>query len=89
MVLGFEELPFPFQPPRVSELHNLRDTTALLAQLKSRRPGLRAIFMTSYGSAALREEVMSGGFFAYFGKPFDNADLIAAAEAAILESVTP
>ena len=26
-MLGFAELPFPFQPPRVSELHNLRDTT--------------------------------------------------------------
>ena len=71
--------------------YRLPDTTGigLAALLKSRRPGLRAIFMTSYGSAALREEVMSGGFFAYFGKPFVNADLIAAVEAAILEPVTP
>ncbi len=71
--------------------YRLPDTTglALIAQLKSRRPGLRAIFVTSYGSPALRDEVMSGGFFAYFGKPFVNAELNDAVEAAILESVTP
>ncbi len=71
--------------------YRLPDTTglALIAQLKSQRPGLRAIFTTSYGSAALRDEVGNGGLFAYFDKPFVNTDMIDAVEAAILESVTP
>jgi len=62
---------------------------ALLARLKSVRPGLRAIFMTSFGSAALRDEVRDAGFFAYFDKPFVNARVIDAVEAALLASVAP
>jgi DNA-binding NtrC family response regulator len=57
--------------------------TALIERLKQDHPGLRAILMTSYGSAALREEVRSGGFFAYFDKPFVNAQMMDAVEAAL------
>jgi DNA-binding NtrC family response regulator len=64
----------------------LPDTTgmALIAQLRSRFPHLRAILMTSYGSAALRAEVRQGGLFAYFDKPFVNSQMVDAVEAALL-----
>ena len=64
----------------------LPDTSglALIAQLRIARPGLRTILMTSYGSAALRDEVRAGGLFAYFDKPFVNSQMVEAVEAALL-----
>ena len=68
--------------------YRLPDTTgmALIAQLRSRLPHLRAILMTSYGSAALRAEVRQGGLFAYFDKPFVNTRMTETVETAILEA---
>ena len=57
--------------------------TALIERLKQELPGLRTILMTSFGSAALREEVRTGEFFAYFDKPFVNAQMIDAVESAL------
>jgi DNA-binding NtrC family response regulator len=66
--------------------YRLPDTSglALLAQLRAGRPALRAILMTSFGSAALRDEVRTGGLFAYFDKPFVNSQMVDAVEAALL-----
>lgn len=61
---------------------------ALVARLRALRPGLNAILMTSYGSAALREEVRVGGFAAYLDKPFVNGQMIDAVEAALHGQVT-
>lgn len=62
--------------------------TALVGRLRALRPGLNAILMTSYGSAALREEVRLGGFAAYLDKPFVNGQMIDAVEAALPRQVT-
>lgn len=62
--------------------------TSLVARLRAIRPGLAAILMTSYGSAALREEVRLGGFAAYLDKPFVNGQMIDAVEAALPRPVT-
>lgn len=66
--------------------YRLPDTSglALIEQLRVGHPGLRAILMTSYGSAALRDEVRTGGLFAYFDKPFVNSQMVDAVEAALL-----
>jgi DNA-binding NtrC family response regulator len=66
--------------------YRLPDTSGLVlvAQLRASRPGLRAILMTSFGSAALRDEVRTGGLFAYFDKPFVNSQMVDAVEAALL-----
>jgi DNA-binding NtrC family response regulator len=61
--------------------------TALIARLRSAMPRLRAILMTSYGSAALRDEVANGGLVAYFDKPFVNTQMIESVETALLEWV--
>ena len=76
-----------FEPQVAIVDFRLPDTsgTALIERLKQHHPGLRAILMTSYGSAALREEVRSGGFFAYFDKPFVNSQMIGSVEAALHE----
>jgi DNA-binding NtrC family response regulator len=76
-----------FDPQVAIVDYRLPDTsgTALIEKLKGEHPGLRAILMTSYGSAALREEVRSGGLFAYFDKPFVNAQMIGAVESALHE----
>ena len=44
--------------------------------------------MTSYGSAALREEVRVGGFAAYLDKPFVNGQMVDVVEAALPRQVT-
>jgi DNA-binding NtrC family response regulator len=59
--------------------------TALIERLRHDLPCLRAILMTSYGSAALRDEVRTGGLYAYFDKPFVNAQMIETVEAALHE----
>ena len=58
--------------------------TALIERLRADVPGLRVILMTSYGSAALREEVRSLALHAYFDKPFVNSQMVDAVEAALL-----
>ncbi len=63
--------------------------TALIERLRARFPGLRAILMTSYGSAALRDEVRSLALHAYLDKPFVNAQVVDSVEAALLEGAAP
>ena len=61
-----------------------RDGCALIDEMTQRLPGLRAILMTSYGSASLREIVKQGRACAYFDKPFKNGAIIGAVEDAIV-----
>ncbi|MBI5481152.1 MAG: response regulator [Deltaproteobacteria bacterium] len=56
---------------------------ALIRELTSRWPRLRSILMTSYGSAALRQQVTDENLFAYFDKPFNNDLIVGAVEDAI------
>jgi DNA-binding NtrC family response regulator len=60
-----------------------RDGCSLIQEMTRRVPGLRAILMTSYGSASLREIVSQGGAYAYFDKPFKNSAIIRVVEEAI------
>jgi two-component system, NtrC family, response regulator len=48
------------------------DGVALITQLTERLPRLRAILMSSYGSATLRQRATDEVLFAYLDKPFDN-----------------
>ena len=61
---------------------------ALLERLRSERPGLRPILMTSYGSAALHEDVRKLALHAYFDKPFVNSEMVESVEAALLAGST-
>ena len=56
---------------------------ALIARMQELLPGLHAILMTSYGSAALRQRAMDAGVFAYLDKPFNNELMICTIEAAV------
>lgn len=56
---------------------------ALIARMKELLPGLYAILMTSYGSAALRQRAMDEGIFAYLDKPFNNDVMICTIEDAV------
>ena len=59
------------------------DGLRLAGEMRSRRPRLRAILMTSYGDAALRRRVAEQQFFAYFDKPFNNDLMIRGIEEAL------
>ena len=59
------------------------DGLALVGEMRSRRPRLQAILMTSYGDMALRRRVVEQQLFAYFDKPFSNDLMIRSLEAAI------
>jgi FixJ family two-component response regulator len=50
----------------------------LLAHLCARSPGTRAIFITGHEDAAAKATVMQAGAFAFFTKPFDNTQFLAA-----------
>jgi DNA-binding NtrC family response regulator len=56
----------------------------LVVEMRSRRPQLRAILMTSYGDAALRQRVASEQLFGYLDKPFKNDLMVQCIEDAIL-----
>ena len=68
-----------FHPP--ANVEKMRSGQPLTDQ--DRLPWLRAILMTSHGSAVLRQSATNGGLFAYFDKPFDNALMIRTIEEAI------
>jgi DNA-binding NtrC family response regulator len=53
---------------------------ALINKMRERLPGLRAILMTSYGSASLRQRAMDEKLFAYLDKPFNNDIMICTTE---------
>lgn len=59
------------------------DGIALIAKMRVHRPRLRAILMTSYGSAALRKRATDDALFAYLDKPFNNDLMICTIEDAI------
>jgi DNA-binding NtrC family response regulator len=59
------------------------DGLRLAGEMRSRRPRLQAILMTSYGDAALRRRVAEQQLFAYFDKPFSNELMIRSLEEAI------
>jgi len=56
---------------------------ALIAKINERLPRLRAILMTSYGSASLRQLATDEGLFAYLDKPFNNDFMIRTIEDAL------
>jgi DNA-binding NtrC family response regulator len=56
---------------------------ALIVEMTEREPRLRAILMTSYGSAALRKDATDENLFAYFDKPFNNDLMIDTVEDAV------
>jgi DNA-binding NtrC family response regulator len=62
------------------------DGIELAARMVARLPRLRAILMTSYGSAALRQSATDEVFFAYFDKPFNNDLMIRTVEDAIRDA---
>ena len=53
---------------------------ALINKMRERLPALRAILMTSYGSAALRQRATDEKLFAYLDKPFNNDIMICTIE---------
>jgi DNA-binding NtrC family response regulator len=65
--------------------YRLPDTDGLdlIRKLRTRRPGLRAILMTSYGTRALQESVDANGLCGYMPKPFDNERMIEQIEQAV------
>jgi len=63
--------------------------TTLIERLRAGLPGLRVILMTSYGSAALRDEVRSLALHAYFDKPFVNSQMVDSVEAALHGATAP
>lgn len=62
------------------------DGCSLIREMTARRPGLRSILMTSYGSIALVGPLGPGRVYAYFDKPFKNSAIIGAVEGAIAAS---
>ena len=65
--------------------YRLQDSNgiSLIIEMTSHLPSLRSILMTSYGSAAVRKQVMEENLFAYFDKPFKNDLVIETIEAGI------
>ncbi len=61
-----------------------RDGCSLILEMTRRVPDLRAILMTSYGNASLREIVSQGRAYAYFDKPFNNAAVVRVVEDAMV-----
>jgi len=59
------------------------DGLRLVGEMRSRRPRLQAILMTSYGDAGLRQRVAAQQLFAYVDKPFSNELMIGSIEEAI------
>jgi DNA-binding NtrC family response regulator len=53
---------------------------ALINKMRERLPRLRAILMTSYGSASLRQRATDEKLFAYLDKPFNNDIMICTIE---------
>lgn len=60
-----------------------RDGISVLAELRKLNPGMAAVLMTSYGSAALCHSALQHGFTACLDKPFRNQDLLACLSAAL------
>ena len=58
----------------------------LMGRLTAIRPSLLIILMTSFGTPTLHKALKSIKLFAYFDKPFNNQDMVAAVEAAIEEA---
>ncbi|MDD5309180.1 MAG: response regulator [Deltaproteobacteria bacterium] len=58
----------------------------LIPRMTERSPRLRAILMTSYGNALLRQGVIDQDLFAYFDKPFNNELMIRTVEDAVRAS---
>jgi FixJ family two-component response regulator len=50
----------------------------LLAHLCARSPGTRVIFITAHEDSAAKATVMQAGAFAFFTKPFDHTQFLAA-----------
>jgi DNA-binding NtrC family response regulator len=65
--------------------YRLPDSTgiALIIEMTTRFPRLRAILMTSYGGDALRTRARESNVFAYFDKPFSNELLVETVELGI------
>lgn len=61
-----------------------RDGLTLIVELTRRLPGVLSILMSSYGTAALRDNVHSGRVFAFLDKPFSNMTFVRIAEDAIV-----
>lgn len=59
------------------------DGLSLIAKMRSRLGDLRAILMSSYGSAALRNQASEEHLFAYLDKPFNNDLMLETIEAGI------
>ena len=55
----------------------------LLAHLCARSPQTRVIFITAHEDAGAKATVMQAGAFAFFIKPFDNAQFLAAVRGAL------
>jgi DNA-binding NtrC family response regulator len=56
------------------------DGITLIAKMRQRLPNLRAILMSSYGSASLRLRATDEDLFAYLDKPFNNELMICTIE---------
>jgi FixJ family two-component response regulator len=60
----------------------------LLAHLCARSPETRVIFITGHDDPAAEATVMSAGAFAFFIKPFDHREFLAAVHGALGHSVS-
>lgn len=59
----------------------------LLAHLCAKSPRTRVIFITGHADAAAEATVMSAGAFAFFIKPFDDAQFLSAVHRALGHSI--
>jgi len=59
------------------------DGMELLRRLSARAPSPRVVVITAHGSERQAVEAMKAGAYDYFGKPFDNDDLLAVVRRAL------
>lgn len=59
------------------------DGFMLLASVRRCCPGLPVIFVTAFATSELRRKALDAGAFAFVGKPFRRAEIVARIEAAL------
>jgi len=59
------------------------DGLRLLCELKRRKPDVRIILMTAYGTPEVTREALDSGAYGVLAKPFDLGTLTATVEAAL------
>jgi DNA-binding NtrC family response regulator len=84
---GAEALRVLEQRPAALVVTDLRmpgmDGMALLRTLASRAPAPRVVVITAHGSERQAVEAMKAGAYDYFGKPFDNDELLSVVRRAL------